>query len=244
MRKRSRHVGRFARATTVTIVVVGVVALALAASAASLGGISVGSIFMQSTDVHIDLPDTPTPIVSTDFSGCSNLIDGWIDESGAIWASHSGNWQCLGSGVVRAQQRTPLANLSVEIAQSSGIRISADISDISHQNDRSGAGISLLGDGSGEFFYVIYERDVEQLTIGVAGEAPFAVVTAVGDVAAATMSIEIVGNEMFVEFGSVAIGPFDLTAEAPQLVGNTWFGLVADNDNQSRFDNFTIELLP
>jgi hypothetical protein len=244
MRNVSRHVGPLARTTTVTVVVVGIVAFALAASAASLGGISVGSIFTQSTEVDIDIPEPALPIVSTDFSGCSNFIDGWSDESGATWFSHSGNWQCLGAGVVRAQRREPLANLSVEIAQSSGIRISTEVSDISHQSSRSGPGISVLGDGFGSFLYVIYERDDTQLTMGVTGEAPFAVVTSMGDLSAETMSVEIVGNDLHVSFGSVDVGPFDLTFVAPGLIGNTWFGLVSDNDNQSRFDNFTIEPLP
>lgn len=243
MKKRSQRVGPLARTTTVTIVVVGLTAFALVASAASLGGITVGSMFTQETAVEIDVPDPPPPIVSTDFSGCSSFIDWWTDESGATWISHSGDWQCLGSGVVRSQRREPFANLSVEIELSTDIRISTDISDISHQNNRSGPGISVLGDGSGNFLYVIYERDEEELTIGVAGETPFATVTSVGDVDAAAMSIEISGSELVVTFGSVFVGPFDLTEEAPDLLGNTWFGLVSDDDNQSRFDNFTIELL-
>jgi hypothetical protein len=58
------------------------------------------------------------------------------------------------------------------------------------------------------------------------------------------MSVDLVGNELFVNFGSISVGPFDLTVDAPELIGNTWFGLVSDNDTQSRFDDFTIELLP
>jgi len=226
------------------VLVAGSVMSMMAASAADLGGISTGRLAAWSVDVDIDIPDPPGPIVSTDFSGCSNFIDGWTDESGATWVSHSGNWQCLGSGVVRSQQRAALANLSVEIAQASGIRITTDISDISHQNNRSGPGISVLGDGAGSFLYAIYERDAARLTLGVAGEPPFAAVTSVADTEAATMSVEILGDQLYVTFGSNAIGPFDLSVEAPELIGNKWFGLVSDNDNQSRFDDFTIELLP
>ncbi|HEX6221198.1 MAG TPA: hypothetical protein VF115_08905 [Acidimicrobiia bacterium] len=244
MKLRSQHVGPLTRTTTVTVVVVGLTAFALVASAASLGGITVGSIFTQETAVDIDVPDPSSPIVTTDFSGCSNLIDGWTDDSGGTWTSHSGNWQCLGSGVVRAQQREMLANLSVEIMPTTGVRISTDISDISHQSDRSGPGISVLGDGAGDFLYISYERDDEQLTIGVAGAPPFATVTSVGDFDVGTMSVELSGDQLLIEFGSIVVGPFDLMGEAPQLIGNHWFGLVADNDNQSRFDNFTIELLP
>jgi hypothetical protein len=209
-----------------------------------LGGIAVGSVFAQHVDVDIDIPDPPAPIVSTSFLACSNFIDGWTDESGATWVSHSGNWHCLGNGVVRAQRREPLANLSVEIARSTGIRVTTTISDVSHQNDRSGPGVSLLGDESGAFLYVIYERDDDRLTIGVAGQEPFALVAPAGDVVGGVMSVDLVGNELFVNFGSISVGPFDLTVEAPELIGNTWFGLVSDNDNQSRFDDFTIELLP
>ncbi len=227
-----------------TIVVVGLAAFALAASAATLGGITVGSIFTQSVHVHIDLPDPPVPIVSTNFSECSNFIDGWTDESGAIWASHSGDWQCLGNGVARAQRREPLANLTVGIEQATGIRISTDIFDISHQNKRSGPGLALLRDDSGAFLYVIYSRDDQELSIGVSGNGPFEVVTGLGDIDTAVMSASIVGDDLYVDFAGVAVGPFDLTSEAPDLIGNTRFGLVADNDNLSRFNSFAIELLP
>ncbi|MGD2061430.1 MAG: hypothetical protein PVF87_11225, partial [Acidimicrobiia bacterium] len=91
MTARTESTGRVARSATALIVTVASVGLALAASAASLGGVGVGVLFTQETDVSIDIPDSPDPIVSTDFSGCSNFIDGWTDESGNTWTSRSGN---------------------------------------------------------------------------------------------------------------------------------------------------------
>ena len=244
MFKWSQRVGPFARTTTVMVIVVGLTGFALVASAASLGGIGVGSIFTQETAVDIDVPDPPGPIVSTDFSGCTNFIDGWTDGSGATWTSHSGNWQCLGHDVVRAQRRVSFANLTVGIEHSTGIRVSTDIFDISHQANRSGPGLALLHDGAGDYLYVIYRRDDQELSIGVSGEGRFAVVSGLGDLDTGVMSASIVGDDLYVDFAGAMVGPFDLNDEAPDLLGNTRFGLVADKDNFSKFNNFTIELLP
>lgn len=231
-----RFVGRIA---VPVMAAVGLLASMLAASAASLG-VSAGSLFAQELPVSIDPPDPPGPIVSTDFSSCSNFIDGWTDESGNTWTSHSGDWQCLGGGVVRAQQRVPLANLTVDIAQSAGLRISTEISDISHQNNRSGAGLSILGDEAGEFIYVIYERDEARLMIGASSGAYIGEVNGLPDRESASMAVEITSTEFYVEFDGQRLGPYP----SGGLTGNTRFGLVADSDNFSRFDSFTIEALP
>lgn len=236
---------RSSRYTTALVVALTSCAFALAASASSLGGITAGSLFAQELPVSIEPPDPPGPIVSTDFSGCSNFIDGWTDESGNTWTSHSGRWQCLGNDVVRSQQRVSFANLTVGIAQTSGIRVSTNIFDISHQRNRSGPGISLLGNSSGDFLYIIYERDSQRLLIGVTGEEPFAPVAPIGDFDTGNISAEISTDlQLTVFFDSLTVGPFDLSTVAPGLVGNNRFGLVANNDNFSRFDTFTIEALP
>jgi hypothetical protein len=232
---------RTSHLATAAVLTVGLAIAVHTGSAATLGPIFAGSIFTQESPVSIDIPDPPGPIVSTDFSGCANFIDGWTDESGNTWRSRSGDWQCLGSGVVRALERVPLANLTVDIAQSTGIRVSTEISDISHQRDRSGPGLSLLGDGVGNHVYVVYERDQERLAIGLSGAgAPFALVTQVGDWDGATLTATITGTQLTVDFAGFVL-VFDLTVEAPGLIGNTEFGLVSDNDNQSRFTSFTIE---
>jgi len=238
---------RATRVTTVSVVTAGLVVFTLAASAASLGGINVGSLFTQETPVTIEIPDPPGPIVFTDFSGCVNRIDGWEDASGAIWISHSGGWQCLGNNGVRAQQRVPLGNATVVIPYSTGIRVSTDIFDISHQSNRSGPGLSLLNDGSGNFVYVIYERDQDRVTIGVGSggvDTPlFQITPAFSDLDSGTMSVELNGTVLDLTFGGQDFGPYDLV-EATPLLGNTRFGLVADHDNFSTFNSFTIELLP
>lgn len=225
-----RRVGRIA---IPAMVVAGLFASMLVASAASLG-VNTGSVFSQDIEVAIEPPDEP--IISTDFSGCSNFIDGWTDESGGTWTSHSGNWQCLGSGVVRAQRRVPLANLTVGITETTDLLISTEISDISDQNNRSGPGLSLLANGSGDFLYVLYERDNEQLLIGTTASAPTAY-PITGDFETATMSVTIAGGQLTVDFA----GQSPITVPIPGGYDSPWFGLVSDNDNQSRFTSFTIE---
>jgi hypothetical protein len=243
MRSRSGENGRIARVSTVSLVAVGFTALALAASAASLGGITVGTIFTQESPVTIDIPDPPRPLVFTDFSGCQNSLDGWTDESGATWLSHSGNWQCLGNDVARAQQRVPLAHTTVGIPYSTGLRISTHIYDISNQNNRSGPGIALLGDGNGGLVYVRYERDKARIVIGhsyAAGNGS-AIFPYSGDLESGTMVVDLVGPNLTVKLAGQNVGSYVVPAFA---MNKTRFGLVANNDNQSRFDSFTIELLP
>jgi hypothetical protein len=235
---------RFARSVPLAMVACGLFVIALAASAATLGGISAQGPFVQEESISIDIPPPPGPLVHTDFSGCSNTLDGWTDESGAVWISHSGNWQCLGSEVVRAQQRVNLGNATVDISpHTSDIRISTTVDSISNQNNRSGPGLALLRGTSG-FLYVMYERDQQRLNIGVSGQAPFAEVNDVGDFDTATITAELTGTSLRAGMDTVMVGPFDLATYAPQLLANTRFGLVSDNDNQSRFGTFTIELLP
>jgi hypothetical protein len=242
--KFSKRISRCSRLATVSVAGALLGLCGIGASAATLGPITVGDVFAQTTEVTIDIPPPPGPLVHTDFSGCSNTLDGWTDESGAVWTSHSGNWQCLGNDVVRAQQRVNLGNATVDIApHNSGIRVSTGIDSISNQNNRSGPGLALLKGNTG-FVYVMYERDQHRLTIGVSGQSPFAEVNGVGDFDTATITAELSGTSLRAGIGPVMVGPFDLAAYAPQLLANTRFGLVSDNDNQSRFGTFTIELLP
>ena len=222
----------------------GFLAFGLAASAASLGGVTTGPLFVQQTPVSVEPPQPPGPLVSTNFSGCSNTLDGWTDESGAMWTSHSANWQCLGNDVVRAQQRVDLGHATTDIAPiNSGIRVSTHFYDISHQNNRSGPGIALFADGSGGLVYAIYERDKDQIVIGhrYAGGQGLSVFPFAGDVDSATMSIVVNGSNLSLTFDGQSIGSYLVPI---YFLDKTRFGLVSDNDNQSRFDTFTIELLP
>ena len=233
-RPSQRHV--LGRLAVPVMVAVGLFASMLAASAASLG-VSAGSLFTQEIEVSIEVPNPPKePIVSTDFSGCSSFVDGWTDESGHTWTSQSGDWQCLGSDVVRAQQRVPLANLTVDVARTTDLLVSTEISDISHQNNRSGPGLSLLATSSGEYLYVVYERDNEQLIIGVNGVSLTTYVN-VGDFDSVNISVTISDGQLAVQLGDDAYSPVPI----PAGFDNPWFGLVSDDDNQSRFTSFTIE---
>jgi hypothetical protein len=233
------------------MIAVGLAASAISASAASLGGISAGPILSHETTVTIPIPPPP-PLVQTDFSGCSNSIDGWVDESGAQWTSHSGDWQCLGSNVVRAQQREPLAHLTVDIPFSTGIRITAGLEAISDQNNRSGPGLALYGDGAGHLIYVFYERDQNRLTFGMssptAGNVVFDQIEPISDLATATFSAEIDGTSLAILVNGTPQQTYDLSvvldgADQAYFLSNTRFGLLSDNDNFSRFNSFMIEVL-
>lgn len=238
------------RGAIVATVIAGMILLAVVASAASLGGIAVGSLFAQETPVTIPIP-VPPPLVATDFSGCQGSLDGWVDESGAAWASQSGDWQCLGNDVVRSQQRSPLAHATVAVPINTGIRIGASMERISAQANRSGPGLALFADGSGELIYVMYERDQARVSIGLRsplyGDVVLDRIVGIADRDTAEIAVLLDGLAMTITLDGVVIGMYDLAtlltlAQQIDLLSNSRFGLLSDNDNFSRFDGFRIDL--
>jgi hypothetical protein len=221
----------------------------ISAAAADLGGLAVGQLYAYGTEVTIDLPDPPITLASDDFAGCHNTLDGWEDSLGNEWADHWGRWQCLGGEVVRSQSRLPLAHASLDIGRSDDIVITADVADISNQNNRSGPGIALSTDG---FFhmYVVYERDQGRVTLGKS--SPWANTSLqsvpVSDRDSAVISVIVDQPSLTVLIDGNVVMTYDLgqltAAEEDYFLSQTRFGLESDNDNQSRFDSFLIETLP
>ncbi|MGB7859833.1 MAG: hypothetical protein WBM90_04995 [Acidimicrobiia bacterium] len=220
---------------------------AFSASAASLGGISTQDIFAQSSPASVSVP---TEIAQDDFD-CNGSLDGQTDSLGNVWTSHVGNWQCLGSGVVRSQQRQSFAHATVDISQSTGIRISTDLERISTQSNRSGPGLALFADGIGHLLYVIYERDQDRVILGMnsptSGNTILNQIDPISDLSSGPMSVEI-SSMILTVLVNGSLMTYDLNnlnaADRTYFLSRTRFGLVANNDNFSRFESFAIETLP
>lgn len=54
------------------------------------------------------------------------------------------------------------------------------------------------------------------------------------------MSVDVSGSNLSLTFDGQSIGSYIVPS---YFLDKTRFGLVSDNDNQSRFDTFTIELV-
>jgi len=214
-------------------------ALVMTASAASLGGIDVGGLFAWSAPVSVS---TPSAIALDDFT-CSGSLHGRTDSLGNVWSDHGGDWQCLGSGEVRARQRLPLSHATVDLGVSDQVTISVFLSSISTQAGRSGPGIAFLSDGISHLF-AIYERDTGLITLGKREIALDTVIvaTAVSDRATADIRVVVAQPEIRVVVNGLTVITHTMTAAETLLFGaNTRFGLEADDDNQSRFDLFSVE---
>jgi hypothetical protein len=221
----------------------------LSASAADLGGLTAGQLSVYSGEVSIDLPDPPGALADDSFAGCHGRLDNREDSTGNVWTDHGGDWHCLGNEVVRAQIRQPLAHASLEVGRSDDIVISTSIADISHQGGRSGPGIALFTDGSFHL-YVIYERDLDRLTLGRTSPWANAALVSVPMAERDSLEMSVVIDQptlTVVIDGAVVMtyDLFDLTCdEQGYFLARTRFGLESDLDNQSRFDNFRVEVLP
>ncbi|MGH8946363.1 MAG: hypothetical protein ACRDVL_09445 [Acidimicrobiia bacterium] len=227
------------RTISATAIAVVIGALAMTASATSLGGIDVADLFAWSAAVTVPIPDD---IAADDFT-CSGNLHGQPDDLGNVWADHGGDWQCLGSGEVRARQRLTLGHATVDLGVSDQVKVSAVLTSISTQPNRSGPGVSFLSDGISHM-YAIYQRDQGRLILGkreIAIDTAMAAVT-IADRATSEIRVEVDQPEIRVLVDGVNVISHTMTATEMILFGsNTRFGLEADNDNQSRFDWFRAE---
>ncbi len=214
-------------------------ALAVTASAASLGGIDVADLFAWSSPVTVA---TPSPVALDQFS-CAGELDGQPDDVGNIWSDHGGDWQCLGSGVVRARQRVDHGHATIDLATSDAVSISAGLADISAQGGRSGGGIAFLSDGLSHM-YVVYQRDQGQIVMGKREIAVDTVITTapISDLGTAEITVEIDQPTVRVLVNGAPVLTHTLTITETVMFGsNTRFGLASDNDNGTRFDWFLVE---
>ena len=227
------------RALSATAIAVVTGALIMTASAASLGGIDVANLFTWSAPVTVPIPSA---VAADDFT-CSGGLHGRGDSLGKVWTDHGGDWQCLGSGEVRARQRVALGQATVNLGLSNQVMASAFVTSISPQAGRSGAGLSFLSDGVSHM-YAIYQRDQGRIVLGkreIALDTVIATAT-ISDRAATQIRVEVAQPAIRVLVDGVPVISHTMTAAETLLFGSkTRFGLEADNDNQSRFDWFRAE---
>lgn len=215
-------------------------ALVASASAASLGGITVADLFGWSAPVTVPVPG----VVGFDHFTCSGDLAGKTDDYGNVWTDHDGAWRCIGSTEVDARQPRTLAHATVDLGVSDGVYLTAHISNVNAEPNRSGPGVAFLSNGVFQMF-VIYQRDLGQITLGkFDGSRATLASTPISDRASAEIRVEIEQPEITVMVDGVVQLTYTMSAlETTTFGGNIRFGMEADNDNQSRFDWFQAEAL-
>ena len=221
------------------VLAVGLTTSLVVAAAASLGTSS-ADLFVWSGPVSVPIPGT---IAIDSFDTCSGGLDGEVDASGNVWSDHGGQWLCFGPGLAAARIPTSLGHATVDVGQSDDLTVSVFVSKVSDKTNRSGPGISLFSDGN-YHIYVIYERDLGQITLGKLDSTGNTVlmVIPVADRPVIEISAEIHQPDISVSVDAVLVGTYTMTAaEVATFGANTRFGMEADNDNQSWFESFQVE---
>lgn len=234
----------------------GSMALALAASAASLGGIRTGDVFATSMTVSLS-PSVPY-LAYDSFAGCHAALEGWVDATGKVWASHQGEWQCLANEVARSKRRYAVGHATVDIGLYDHIEVSTFISRVfTHPGrggaDLSGPGLALFSDGE-YFLSVVYKRDQDRVVIGAtlpSGYRELVHEDAPADCDSMTLTVRIDQPYLTVLVDGSETMTLDLSDptlltdnEKMSLLGNTRFGLASDNDTWSTFDSFQVRSWP
>lgn len=236
---------RLRRLASATIVVAVLGASALTAAAADLGGIDSGGLSSWSSPVSISLP--PIYIADDPFStdDCNGSLDGNTDSNGSVWKAHSGDWRYQVCDEIRVQSRVSMAHASLDLGELDGFRLTAHLTRISDRKNKSGPGIAFFSDGT-EFMYLIYRRDTGNLELGYYDSSGISVlqVEPISDHDTAEISVELSGPSVTV----LVDGVVEMTATIRDDVyaiywDNTRYGLVADNDEWSRFNTFRVEYL-
>lgn len=227
-----------AKAVVATVLGAFSAALVISASAASLGGITVADLFGWAAPVTVPVP----VVVGFDHFTCAGNLNGKSDDYGNVWTDHAGGWRCVGSTEVETRQPITLAHATVDLGVSDDVYLTAHISSVNTQPNRSGPGVAFLSNGLSQMF-VIYERDLGQITLGkFEGTRTTLASTPISDRATAEIRLEIAQPDITVIVDGIVQLTYTMNGpETATFGGNTRFGLEADNDNQSRFDWFRVE---
>lgn len=229
-----------AKAVIATGLAASLSALVISASAASLGGITTADLFGWGAPVIVPVP----VVVGFDHFACTGNLAGQTDDYGNVWVEDNGAWRCVGSSEVDSRQPRPLAHATVDLGVSDQVYLTAYISAVNTQANKTGPGVALFSNGAFHMF-VVYQRDLGLITLGkFDGTRSTLTSTAIPDRATAVIRVEIEQPDIRVQVDGVTVINHTMSATETLFFGsNTRFGLEADNDNQSRFDWFQAEAL-
>ena len=228
---------RSLRNLAATLVAVSV-ASAVGVSAASLNGIAVASLGSWSVPGGTG---APTVLTWADFTGANNTnLDGHALIGGGTWIAQNGTWR-----VTSAEARSSNATRSnlVTAVGSPDASVEATLS----PGGNPSAGLVAMSDGA-SFVWAEFTKTsggTIQLSMYATGTTTqLARVTGVGNPPTSVMRIDATTNTVEVSWNGVVVLTYALAPSEVALfksAGHDRFGLMADRDTATRFDDFHID---
>lgn len=221
----------------VAVMVIGVVGASVA-HGASLGGLSVASLWTWTSATSIELPDPPgpPPAACDDFVGASGSLDGHTSSCGATWSVSGGNWS-LGNGILRATGPSGLATMPVG---TSDMTVSVDLID-PHANNRQGGVVAAHGPTS-RLIAMIEGAGTLNLRF-VNGNATVSLASvAIPTAPVSRLSVTRIGTAVTVRVdGQISISHTLTALQSSQLTG-TAAGLTKTQGPPAEFDDFEVTI--
>lgn len=213
-------------------------ASAVGFSAASLNGIVTAKIGAWTIPGSTG---APTVVTWTGFTGSNNTrLSGANLEGGGSWVADIGTWTIQSNQA--ATNSVSLANMSVDVGSNSA---SAWATLTFGATAR--AGVMALDNG-GVAIYALYSKGsggTIQLYKYSGGQVLLATVTGVGTPTSAVMGLDATTNVMRVSWNGAVVLSYTLTASEVgtfKTGTNHRFGIIADSDSLTRFDNFHVDV--
>lgn len=207
------------------------------ASAASLNGTNPAKIGGWNYPVS---NIAPTVLTWEDFTGANNTnLDGATLNGGGTWAADIGTWR-IQSNAANASN-TALANLVTHVGTQNATAIVTFVTGAT-----SNAGLLANDNGTNALFVLYTKTSGGTLTLYKYSGSSISLgsVTGVGTAANSTLKIDSTTTTIKVSWNGTQVLSYTLTpAEAVTFhsAGNNGFGLIANGDSASRFDDFHVD---
>jgi hypothetical protein len=187
---------------------------------------------------------TGAPVVYTwsNFTGATNTnLNGAALNGGGTWTVHVGTWVLDNANRGKASASTALANMSTNVGQ-----VNAAVEAVlTFPVTARRAGLTFNDDSNNGMFVVYTDTAGGSLLLYKAAGAitQIAAVTGVGVVATADLRVEAFDPTVKVYLNGTLWITYTLTAAERttfKAAGNTRYGLIADSDANTRFDDFRV----
>jgi hypothetical protein len=187
-------------------------------------------------------PTAPTVYAWTAFTAANNTdLNGLALPSGQTWTVHIGTWR-INTNQAATTVSTALSNASVAVGT---VNAAVQITMIFGATARR-AGVTFLDDGTNGMYVVYSNQNGGQLQMYKyqGGATLLATTTNVGTPASATLRVETFTNTINVYFAGTLVMTYTLTAAEATLfkaAAHDRFGIIADSDTNTKFDDYRVE---